>query len=76
MAFGFGGVGVGIIVGDDLGYAKGRGVEGCLRDEAVGKGDPEKTGDTGSQAEEEEIPVEAGGLAEGEFGTLGDEGGN
>ncbi len=42
------------------------GVEGGLGDEAVGEG----------EAEEEEVPVEAGGFAEGEVGALGYEGGD
>ena len=49
------------------------GVEGRLRDEAIGKGQAEDARDAGRQAEEEEVPVEAGGLAEGELAALGDE---
>jgi len=61
-------VGVGRFAGD----AKRFGVEGCLRDEAVGEGDAEEPADAGGQAQEEDVPVEAGGFAEREFGALGD----
>lgn len=63
-------------VGDDFRDAQGRGVEGGLGDEAVGEGDAEEAGDGGGGAEEEDVPVEAGGFAEGEFGALGYEGGD
>lgn len=61
-------VGVGRFAGD----AERFGVEGCLRDEPVGKGDAEEAADAGGQAQEEDVPVEAGGFAEREFGALGD----
>lgn len=61
---------------DDLCDAEGLGVEGGLRDEAVGEGQAKNARDKGGEAEEEEVPVEAGGLFEGEFGALGDEGGD
>ena len=63
--------GVGYLFGD----AEGVGVEGGLRNEAVGEGDAEEAGEAGRQAEEEDVPVEAGGFAEGEFGALSYEGG-
>jgi hypothetical protein len=47
-------------------------VEGGLRDQAVGEGQAEEAGYAGGEAEEEEVPVEAGGLFEREFGALGD----
>lgn len=49
------------------------GVEGGLRDEAVGEGQAEEAGDAGGEAEQEEVPVEAGGFPEGELAALGDE---
>jgi hypothetical protein len=42
-----------------------------LRDEAVREGDPEEAGYSCGEAEQENVPVEAGGFAEGEFGALG-----
>ncbi len=51
-------------------------MEGGLRDEAVWEGQAEETGYARGGAEEEEVPVEAGGLFEGEFGALSDEGGD
>ena len=51
-------------------------MEGGLWDEAVREGDAEEPRDAGGQAEEKKVPVEAGGFAEGEFGALGDEGGD
>ena len=53
------------------GCAERRGVEGCLRNQAIREGDPEKAGYAGGEAEEEEVPVEAGGFSEREFGALG-----
>lgn len=58
-------------VGDGAGCAERRGVEGCLRDQAVREGDPEEAGYASGEAEEEKIPVEAGGFTEREFGALG-----
>ena len=58
-------------VGDGAGCAERRGVEGCLRDQAVREGDPEEAGYAGGEAKEEEVPVEAGGFSEREFGALG-----
>ena len=71
-----GGAGSGLLagVGDLFGDAEGGGVEGGLGDEAVGEGDTDEAGDTGCQAEQEDVPVEARGFAEGELGTLGNEG--
>lgn len=75
-----GGGGVVVVFGrgvrDVRGDAEGLGVEGGLGDEAVGEGEAEEAGDARGEAEEEDVPVEAGGLAEGEFGALGDEGGD
>lgn len=59
---------------DGVGDAEGFGVEGGLGDEAVGEGQAQDAGDAGGEAEEEEVPVEAGGFSEGELGALGDEG--
>ena len=61
-------------VGDYFGDAERGGVEWCLGDEAVGEGNPEEAGDASGEAEEENVPVETGGFAEGKFGALGDEG--
>lgn len=47
------------------------GVEGRLGDEAVGEWDTNEAGDAGCEAQEEDVPVEAGGFAEGKFGALG-----
>ena len=58
------------------GDAKGVGVERGLGNEAIGKGYAEKASDAGCQAEEEEVPVEACGFAEGKFGALGYQGGD
>jgi hypothetical protein len=58
-------------VGDYFCYAQRGGMEGCLWDEAVGEGDSEEAGDTCGEAEEEEVPVEAGGFTEGKFCALG-----
>lgn len=73
-----GGGGVVVVFGrgvrDVGGDAEGFGVEGGLGDEAIGEWEPEEAGDASGQAEEEDVPMEAGGLAEGEFGALGDEG--
>ena len=63
-------------VGDDFGYAEGGRVEWCLRNETVGEGDPEEPGYAGREAEEEDVPVEAGRFAEGEFSALCDERGD
>ncbi|KAF7552254.1 hypothetical protein G7046_g7464 [Stylonectria norvegica] len=72
---GFEGVARGsVVVSYGFGDAEGFRVEGRLRDETVGHGEAEEAGDTGGEAQEEEIPVEAGGFAEGEFAALGDEG--
>ena len=65
-----------IIIRNEFRNAKRVGVEGGLRDEAVGEGDAEKAGDACGEAKEEDVPVETGGFAEGEFGALGDEGGD
>jgi hypothetical protein len=46
-----------------------------LGDEPVGEGQGEDAGYAGGEAEQEDVPVEAGGLFEGIFGALGDEGG-
>ena len=62
-------VGFGLVV-DLAGDAEGVGVEWSLGNEAIGEGDAEKPGDAGCKAEEEEVPVEACGFAEGKFGTL------
>lgn len=62
-------VGFGLVV-DLAGDAEGVGVEGCLGNEAIGKGDAEKASDAGCEAEEEEVPVEACGFAEGKLGAL------
>lgn len=51
-------------------------MEGGLGDEAVWGGDADEAGDAGCDAEEEDVPVEACGFLEGEFGALGDEGGD
>ena len=61
---------------DGLGDAKRLGVEWGLRDKAIGEREAEDAGHAGGQAEEEQVPVEAGGLSEGELGALGDEGGH
>lgn len=47
-------------------------MKGGLRDEAVREGNAEEAGNAGCEAEEEDIPVETGGFAEGKFGALGD----
>lgn len=65
-----------VCVGLDFRHAEGFGVEWGLGDEAVGEGEPEDAGDAGGQAEEEEVPVEAGRFAQGELGSLRDEGGD
>jgi hypothetical protein len=71
VGFAAGGAGaVGVGDGDGARDAERGRVEGGLRDEAVWEGDPEQAGDTGCEAEEENVPVEAGGFAEGEFGAL------
>lgn len=56
-----------------FGLVEGQGVrvDGRLRDEAVGHGQAEDTGDEGGAAEEEEVPVEAAGLLERELAGLG-----
>lgn len=66
---------VGLVVGVGYGarYAERGRVEGGLRDEAVGEGDPEQAGDASGETEEEDVPVEACRFAEGELGALGDE---
>ena len=46
----------------------------CLGDKAVGCGDSEKACYSGGETEKEEIPVETGWFAEGEFGSLSNEG--
>ena len=46
-------------------------VEGRLGDEAVGEWDAKEAGDASCEAQEEDVPVEAGGFAEGKFGALG-----
>ena len=75
VGLGLGGVGR---VGDTVlfGYAEGSGVEGRLGDEAIGEGAAEETRDASRKAKEEDVPVEAGGFAEGEFGALRDERGD
>jgi hypothetical protein len=68
---------VGLIgIRDKLADAEAVGVEGCLRNEAVGKWNAEDTGDEGGKAEQEDVPMESGGFAQGEFGALRDEGGD
>ena len=47
-----------------------------LGDKAVRRRDAEEACDEGGDAEQEEVPVEAGGLAEGEVCALGHEGGD
>ena len=66
----------GFLVDDLSGYAEGLGMEGGLWDEAVGEWYAEETGDASGQAKEEYVPVETGGFAKGEFGSLSDEGGD
>lgn len=58
---------------DGLRDAEGLGVKGGLGDQAVGKGDAQDAGDTGGDAEEEDVPVEAGGLAKRVLAALSDE---
>ena len=48
-------------------------MEGCLGDEAVGKGNPQKTCDASGKAKEKDVPVKPCGFAEGKFGSLGNE---
>ena len=55
-------------------YAQGLGVKGGLGNEAVGEGKTQETSHAGGQPEEKDVPVETGGLAQGELGSLGDEG--
>jgi hypothetical protein len=50
-------------------------VERGLGDEAVGERESQHAGHAGRQAEEEDVPVEAGRFGEGELGALGYEGG-
>ena len=71
-----GGVALGVRVGfgfvvDLAGNAEGGGVKGGLGNEAVRKGDTEKAGDPSCEAEKKDVPVEACGLAKGEFSALG-----
>ena len=63
-------VGFGLVV-DLAGDAECVGVERGLGNEAVREGNAEKAGDAGRETEEEEVPVEACGFAEGKFGALG-----
>ena len=51
------------------------GVDGGLGHEAVGEGQAEDPCDEAGTAEQEEVPVEAGGFFEGEAAVLGGEGG-
>ena len=51
--------------------AEGVGVEGRLGDEAVGEGNSEKAGESRGETQEEDVPVEAGGFAKRELGSLG-----
>lgn len=69
-------VGAVLVVVDDLGHAKRRGVERSLGNEAVGEGQAQDAGYAGGEAQEEDIPMEARGLFEGIFRALGDEGGD
>ena len=45
-------------------------VDGCLRDEAVGERDVENTSDGTGDAEEEEVPMKAGGLLQRKVACL------
>lgn len=47
------------------------GVDGCLRDKPVGHWKADDTGDEGSAAEEEEVPMETGGLLKRKLASLG-----
>lgn len=61
---------------DDLGDAEGFRVKRRLRDEAVGEGEAEDPGYARGETEQEDVPVEACGLLEGELSALGNEGGD
>jgi len=68
---------VGLVgIRDKLADAEAVGVERCLRNEAVGEWNAEDAGDEGGQAEQEDVPMESGGFAQGKFGALRDEGGD
>jgi len=58
-------------ISDDLGDAERVGMEWCLGNKSVGKGDAQKTGDASCEAQEKKIPVEACWFAKGKFGALG-----
>ena len=47
-------------------------MEGGLRDESIGKGDAEQTGNASSDTKEEDVPVETSRFTEGKFSALGD----
>lgn len=52
-------------------YGEGVGVDGGLGDEAVRKGKPDDAADETGAAEQEEVPVEAGGFFERVLACLG-----
>lgn len=60
------------LVGLGARYAEGGCVEGRLGYEAVGEGDAQQACDARGEAEEEDVPVEAGWFSEGELGALRD----
>ena len=58
---------------DGFGDAEGFGVEGGLRDQAVGVWEAEDTSNACGQTEEEYVPVEASWFSERELAALGDQ---
>ena len=76
-----GGVALGVRVGfgfvvDLAGDAEGGGVKRGLGNEPVREGNAEKAGDPSCEAEKEDVPVETCGFSKGEFGALGNQGGD
>lgn len=63
-------------VGFLAGNAKRRGVEWCLGDEAVWCWNSQEAGNTSGYAEEEDVPMKAGGLLQGELTALANEAGD
>jgi hypothetical protein len=60
-----------VVVGDLSCYAECLCVEWGLRDEAIGEGDPQDTGNSGGKTKKKNVPVESGWFAKRELGTLG-----
>ena len=57
-------------VGDDFRNAERGGMEWCLRNETIWERYSEESCDTGREAEEEDVPVEASGFSKRKLGSL------